>query len=393
MIRAADRLVARFAAAERAALAAGAAALALAALGGAFFGAGRFFQAYLIAFLFVTGLAVGCLGVAMTHQLTGGQWGVPVERFAEAGARTLPWLALAFVPIAIWLGVLYPWSRAAVVAADDKLQHKALYLNTPFFLARAFVYFAVWSVLAWLLDRWSRAQDRTGAPAATHRLKRLSAGGAVAYGFTVTFAAIDWIMSLEPRWYSTVYGGMIGVQWMLAAFTFVILLVNLVAGREPFADVLSTKVRVDLGNLLLTFTVLWTYLAFVQLLIIWAGDEPEEVVWYVHRLHGGWQGLAVFLAVVQFLLPLFALLMRALKRRARFMVVLTALLLFAHWIDEVWLVLPAFHPDGFTIGWLDFITTVGLAGLWTGAFLHLLTRRPLLPLHDPALPVAEAEYA
>ncbi len=295
------------------------------------------------------------------------------------------------MPLAFHLSSLYEWLRPAVVAADDKLRHKAVYLNLGFFLGRTAIYLIAWALLASLLARWSRGQDVTADPRFTARMKGLSAGGLMVFGFTVTFAAIDWIMSLEPRWYSTVYGGMVGVGWMLGAFAFTIGLATLLGDRPPLVFVMSEKIRVDLGNLLMTFVILWAYLAFAQLLITWSGNEPEEVVWYVRRLRGGWQGIGVFLAVFQFLVPLLVLLFRAAKRRTSVMLGLTALLVFANWVNTLWLVVPAFHPGRFGLHWLDAVMTIAASGLWFAGVLWNLEDRPLVPLHHPALP--EPGYA
>lgn len=393
MIGGPDRFPRAFIRARRRALVAGVAGLALAALGGAFFGPDAFFRAYLVAWLFWTGIGVGCLAIALMHQLVGGQWGAAIERILEAGGGTVPLMAVAFVPIFFWLPELYRWARPDVVAAESRLQHKAVYLNVPFFVVRAVIYFAVWFLLSLLLDRWSGDRDRTADARFTARLRALGAAGVIVIGFTASFAAFDWIMSLEPDWYSTVYGGMVGVGWMLSAFAFAIAVAVLGARQPPFADVMSDKVRIDLGNLLMTFVILWTYLSFVQLLIIWSGNERDEVVWYVHRLRGGWQGVAIYLAVFQFLVPLFVLLFRAAKRSGTVMAILTMVMLFSHWINIFWLVQPAFSPAGFAIHWLDFLTLIGLGGAWLAWSFWRLPGRPLVPLHDPALPRPEVRYA
>jgi hypothetical protein len=369
--------------ARRVAFLVGGAATVLVVLGGVF-AAQAFARAWLVAVLLCLGIAVGCLAIAFMHQLAGGQWGVAIERLLEAGGRTIPWLALAFVPLLFFLHGLYEWTRADVVQHEARLAHKAAYLNVPFFVVRAAVYFATWTLLAVLLDRWSRARDERPDPGLTVRLRGLGAAGLIALGVTVSFAAIDWVMSLEPTWYSTVFGGMVGLSFMLGAFAFVIALVMSVGDGTVLAPVLTDKVRIDLGNLLLTFVILWTYLAFVQLLICWSGNIPEEVSWYVHRLNGGWQAVAAFLAIGRFFIPLFVLLSRAWKRSRRVMITLACFVLVTQWVDMVWLVLPSFHPGGFGAHWLDVVAPIALGGLWLGLFFTLLAQRPLLPVHDPA---------
>jgi hypothetical protein len=379
--------------ARRVSLAVGIGALVATSLGGALGSAERFSHAWLIAVLLWLGVAVGCLAVALMHQLTGGQWGAAIERVLEAAARTIPWLALAFLPIVFWLPSLYEWARPARVAADPALAHKAIYLNVPFFVARAVVYFVIWAILARLLDRWSVERDEAAHPAVTIRLRGLASVGLIALGLTVSFAAMDWVMSLEARWYSTVFGGLVGVGWIMTAFAFAIAVATLAGNREPFAALLSAKVRLDLGNLLMTFVILWTYLAFVQLLICWSGNIPEEVSWYVRRLNGGWQGVAVFLGAGRFLIPLFVLLSRAAKRSPAVMAAVSLFLVGTEWVNDVWLVLPSVHPTAFSLDWLDVAASVGLGGVWLSLFFRLLARRSLVAWHDPALPVLELEHA
>jgi hypothetical protein len=373
------------------ALAVGVAGLVVSAVGGVVAGPRAFFLAWLIAVVLCVGTAVGCLAIALMHQLTGGQWGAVIERLLEAGGRTIPWLALAAAPLLFALPVLYEWARPG--AADDpRLAHKALYLNPSFFIARTVVYFVVWTAFVLALDRWSVARDADPDPRLTVRLRGLAAGGLIALGFTVSFAAIDWVMSLEPTWYSTVFGAMVGVGWMLDAFALAIVSAALLGQRPPLAAVLSGKVRIDLGNLLLTFVVLWTYLAFVQLLITWSGNTPEEARWYVHRLNGGWQVVAAVLAVGRFLLPLLVLLSRAAKRTSPVIVALGVLLLVTGWLDTAWLVLPAFRAR-VGVHWLDVVAPLALGALWLALYLWLLDARPLIARHDPALPRVEAEHA
>lgn len=362
---------------QRIAATVGVAALVAAALAGILGDATALARAYLIAYAFWVGVALGCLGIALMHRLTGGTWGRPIFGILLAAARTLPWMALAFVPLAWSLPTLYSWARPDAAHEPD-LARKAMYLNTPLFIGRTAIYFLTWSTLAVLFHRWTAAAVVSPDTGDADRLRRLSSVGLVLYGFTVSFAAIDWIMTLEPRWYSTVYGGMVGISWMLSAFAFAILVAGALGGRPPLSDALSEDVSIDLGNLLLSFVVLWTYLAFVQFLIIWSGNIPEEVRWYVHRLRGGWQHVAAFLALFRFLVPLFALLFRSLKRRRRFAMILAGWMLFTSWVDTVWLVAPAFHPEAFAVHWLDPIVTIGLGGVWVALFLSVLGRGALV---------------
>jgi hypothetical protein len=371
---------------QRAMLGAGALGL-VAAVAGALVDPVQFFRSYLVAYLFFTGIALGSLGLVSLNHVTGGRWGVVIRRICEAAMRTLPLLLLLFVPLLFGLGHLYEWASPEHVAHDALLQSKAPYLNVPFFIVRVGIYFAVWLVVTRFLVRWSHQQDETGDPALVQRLQFLGRGGLLLYSLTMTFAAIDWAMSLEPHWYSTIYGIlMIGGQ-VLSAFAFVIPVLLLVVEREPFADLITAEQFHDLGKLMLAFVMLYAYFAFSQFLIIWSGNLPEETPWYLARLKGGWQYLAVLVLFLQFVLPFVILLSRNLKRNARRLAAVALIVLAARLLDLFWLVTPAFSPEHFSIHWMDAAAVFGIGGLWLSYFVWQLRDRPLLPLRDPALPL------
>ena len=351
--------------------------------GGALIFPPSFFRAYLSAYLFWVGIPVGCLALLMLHHLVGGRWGFMIQRVLEAGIQTLPLMALFFVPLLFGLPDLYPWARTEVVAADPLLQQKAAYLNIPFFVARAVVYFAVWIVLGRLLVTWSLQQDRTADDTLTLRLQRLSGPGLVLYGLTVSFAAIDWMMSLEPKWYSTIFGMMFMVSFGLAALAMAILATRFLETEKPLARVASPDRWHDLGNLLLALVMFWAYLSFSQFLLIWSGNLAEEIPWYLHRIGGGWEWLAISLIFFQFGLPFVLLLSRNTKRDSRTLAAVAAAILFMHWLDIVWMVVPSFYPARFHIHWLDIAAPAAIGGLWLAAFIGYLKARSLLPLHDP----------
>ena len=349
----------------------------------------QFFRSYLLAYLFWLGLALGCLAVVMLHHLVQGAWGAVIQRVLEAGTRTLPLLALLVVPLLFGLPHLYSWARPQVVASDALLQHKSLYLNVPFFVLRTGVFFVLWIGLAYRLNTWSlhhdQVQDRPTERALRRRLQLLSAPGLVLYGITVTFAAVDWMMSLEPHWSSTIYGIVCIVGQVLATLAFVIVAMALLVDFEPFASVLAPAHVHDLGNLLLAFVMLWAYIAFSQFLIIWSGNLPEEIPWYMHRTQGGWQWIGLSLLVFHFLLPFLLLLSRGTKRRVQTLATVALTILVMYLVELFWLVMPAFHPVGLYLHWLDVVAPLGIGGLWIAVFVWQLQRRPLLPLHDPRL--------
>lgn len=372
------------------ALLAGVAGLALCALG-AVLDPNRFFQSYLVAYLYWIGMALGSIAVVMLHHLAGGEWGLVVRRPLEAAAMTLPVMAFAFVPLALALPVLYEWARPEAVAANALLQHKAAYLNVPFFVLRAVAYFAAWIGMAyWLYDR-SRDQDRAGSPLPRGRVRLLSGLGLVLLALTVTFAAFDWGMSLEPEWFSTIYGMMLMVGQVLGAFAFGVAVVALLEDHPSMSDAVTPSRLNDLGSLLLTFVLLWAYIAYSQYIVIWSGDLPEEAAWYLRRTGGGWGWVVIALLVAHFLLPFAVLLSRRAKRRAEVLLAVAALVVVMRWVDTFWLVIPAFHPGGISLHWLDLATLVGVGGIWLAAFVWFLKRRPLVPVFDPRLRPAEAE--
>lgn len=350
---------------------------------GAFVDRRQFFPAYLTAYMFWLGVPLGCLGLLMIHHLVGGTWGFVIQRALESSIRTFPTLALLFVPLLFGLPDLFAWAQPGVVAHDPILQQKAAYLNVPAFILRAAVYFTIWIVLGFLLTRWSEEQDRTAHPAPTQRLQKLSGPGLVLYGLTVTFSAIDWLMSLEPRWYSTIFGMIFMVSHGLVALAFVIIVSYFLSQREPLASVLAPWVRNDLGNLLLAFVMLWAYLSFSQFLLVWVENLQQEIPWYLHRTNGGWGAIAVALIVVQFVLPFVLLLSRTAKRRSAMLCMIAVGIALMHQIELFWFVAPSFHPDGLSIHWTTFLAPIGIGGIWLSAFLSELKKRPLLPYRDP----------
>lgn len=354
--------------------------------GGAFWDPGRFFQSYLVAYLFFVGATLGCLAILMLQYVTGGAWGAVVRRPLESGVRTLPLMALLFVPVAVGLPWLYEWARPEAMH-DPLLVHKRAYLNVPFFLVRAAFYFSAWSVVARFLMRWSEEQDRTDDPRTGERLELLSRGGLVLLGLTMTFASVDWAMSLEPHWFSTMYGVLFMGGSVLTAFAVVIAVAASLAATPPFSDVFSAGRFHDLGKLLLAFVMLWAYFSLSQFLIVWSGNLPEEIPWYLRRMRGGWQWLALGLVAFHFALPFVVLLSRDVKRKARTLAGVAVALVVIRLVDVFWMVAPAFRQTAPSLSWLDLATVVGIGGVWIAVFVRQLAGRPLVPMHDPSLPV------
>jgi hypothetical protein len=347
----------------------------------------QFFRSYLVAYLYWTGATLGSVAVLMINHVTGGAWGVAIRRFLEATLRLLPLLAVLFVPIAIGLPHLYEWAQPEHVAHDALLQHKQAYLNVPFFLLRTLGYFAVWILVSRALLRWSDAQDTTTDPEPTERLDLISRGGLLLMGLTMSFASIDWMMSLEPHWYSTIYGVLFMAGSALTALAFGTVMAALARDRTRLADVVTPEQFHDLGKLLLAFTMLWAYFNFSQFLIIWSGNLPEEIPWYLARTTGTWRTLTIGLVLFHFALPFVVLLSRSVKRRPAVLAAVAVAMLIARFFDLVWMVVPAFHRDGFPIHWLDVAAFVAIGGLFFALVVRQLQDRSLVPLHDPSLPV------
>src|SRR5439155_4448359 len=335
----ADRSIPELAGRQRQLLVAGAVGLGVSAIG-LFFEATQFLQSYLMAYMFVLGITLGCLALGMVHQLSGGAWGVVIRRPIGAATRTLPVLTLLFLPIAFGMHRLYSWTDSALVARDEVLQHKHLYLNTPFFVLRAAIYFAVWNILAYFLNAWSLEQDETADPRFARRMQILSAGGLVAYGLTITFASFDWLMSLDPRWYSTIYGVLIMGGQGLSAMAFLIAVLVWLSRRAPLDRIVVPAHFHDLGNLLLAFVMLWAYFSFSQYLIIWSGNLPAEISWYTHRLHTGWRVIGLSLVIFHFVVPFCLLLSRAVKREPQIIVKLVIGIMIVRIVDLYWLIAP-----------------------------------------------------
>jgi hypothetical protein len=346
----------------------------------------QFFRSWLIGFLVCLGLSMGSLGLLMMQHMSGGQWGLVGRRVFEAASRNLPYVALLFVPLLFGLPRLYSWARPEAVSADHILQIKSLYLNVPFFIVRAVLYFVIWIGCSWLLNKWSAAQDRGELgvrPEDTGRFRAVSAPGLILYVVLMTFASTDWVMSLDAHWFSTIFGFILVAGQGLAGFALVIVVLSMLTTTEPVATYLNKRHFLDLGKLLLAFVMLWAYFSFSQFLIIWSGNLPEEIPFFAERLRGGWQYVSTLLLLGHFALPFVLLLSRDLKRRPRLLAQVAIIVLIMRYVDVLWLVEPMFGHEGFPVHWMDVALPAGLVGVWFFLFVRHLRSRPLLPLNDP----------
>jgi hypothetical protein len=355
----------------------------------------QFFRAYLVAFLFVLGITLGSMVLVMLQHLTGGAWGLVLRRPLEAAGRCLPLVAVLFVPVAVGVPYVYEWAGTTWQevyrsAHPNEVFSKADFLRPGFFCVRAAIYFAIWLALVFFLERWSREQDRTRDVRLPRRFRLLSAPGLCLYGATITLAGLDWVMSLQPDWSSTIFGAILGTGQALSAFAFGIILVVLLADFPPLRDVLLPGHLRDLGNLMLAFIMLWAYMSFSQFLLIWAGNLTEEIPFYLYRAQAGWQWVAAALALFQFALPFVLLLSRDVKTDRRRLLSVAVLVLVMRVVDLHWMVMPAPVVSGggpvpLRVPWMESGALLLLGGMWLACYLWQLGRAPLLPVGDPFL--------
>lgn len=339
-----------------------------------------FFPAYLVAFLFWWGISLGCLAIALLHHLTGGGWGRSIRRVLEGGYSTLPLMALAFIPILIGMRHLYIWSDPDVVAHDVILQHKQIYLNVTWFTIRAVCYFAIWILLGTWVSWLSSGYDPAGEGKRRRYLSLLAGPGLILWVLTVTFAVVDWAMSIEPHWFSSMFPVIFLGGQGISAMSFTIIVTILLRQYRPIAEVATGPRLADLGNLLLAFVMFWTYVSFSQYLIIWSGNLPEETPWYVKRSNNGWEWVAVLLMLFNFIVPFLLLLQRQTKRNFPRFIGVCSLLLVMRMIDLYWTVIPSFSPGRFWLNGLILITPVAIGGLWLAMFAWRFPSRAALPI-------------
>jgi len=350
----------------------------------------EFFRAYLLGFLCWLGVALGSMAIIMIRHLTGGGWGVVIRRLQGAAMRTLPFLAVLFIPLCFGLSKLYPWAIPLESISDPHIRGhlekhsfiKDAYLNPRGFIIRAIIYFAIWNLLSLLLSHWSKQGDNASAPDNTQKFKAVAGPGLILYGFTISFAAIDWVMSLDPSWISTIFGLIILIGEVLSAMCFAVVVERILFNYKPMSEMLNADFVHDHGKWMLAFTMVWAYFSFSQWLIIWAGNLPSEITFYMKRLHGGWQLVGLFLVIFGFAIPFATLLSRPFKRDIRKLVWLAAWIMLIRYIDLFWIIEPSFSKT-FTITIADIVVPVAIGGLWLGLFFRNLGSLPLLPAYDP----------
>ncbi len=354
-------------------------------LAGFFIDRGHFFHSYLIAFVFWLTLSLGGLFFTMLHHLTGATWSVVLRRISENIMSTFLFMAIFIIPVLLGINDLYHWSHADILAQNPVLKGKSAYLNIPFFLIRAVIYFVVWILLARGLYRLSLAQDQKFDEGHLAKMRRISAPGMVLLAFTLTFAAFDWLMSLNASWYSTAFGVYIYSGSVVSCLAFMALVAIFLRGRGYLADVITAEHYHDLGKLLFTFVVFWGYIAFAQYFLIWYGNIPEETQWFHRRWGGYWQIISLLIVFGHFVLPFVVLITRGAKRNLTMMTFMGFWLLFIHWVDLYWVVMPNRPERALATIWIDIATMVGIGGLFLWFFWKRMTSSALVPVNEPNL--------
>jgi hypothetical protein len=348
--------------------------------------ADHFFQVYFLAFLFWLQIALGCLGVVLLLNVLSSPWGFAIRRIAEAGARTLPLLGVLFLPILLGMGRIFPWAEAGAVVEGNK----GLFMTPGLFTLRAIIYFAIWIALAYLLTTWSYSQDRSSDPEAIRRRAHpVAILGIILFFLTTTFAAFDWMMSIEKGWFSSVIGWLFVSQQILSAIPFVILVLGTLWDRNPLAKIAMKQVLIDLGSLMLVGLLLWAYLSYIQYIVIWSGNLPEKIQWYVTRSAGGWEGFVIFMAIFHAIIFLM-LIIPGLKQIKGVMLAIAGVLLVLRFIEMYWLIMPSMN-ERFSPLWWDITLVIAFGGAFLAVFLWSLNGNPLIPVKHPELPKALKE--
>jgi hypothetical protein len=357
----------------------------------------QFFRAYLMAFMAWLGVTLGSMAILMLRHLTKGAWGMVIRRILGAAMRCVPLMAAFFVPLLFGIRRLYIWARPLQDIADKHLREHLeeitkTYLSVNGFVIRAAIYFAIWWALSYFLTKWSAEQDHPPMRDNSSRFKALSGPGLILYGFTITFAVIDWVMSIDPSWISTIFGLSFLIGQVLSALAFAVVVERILFRYKPMSELLKPEQVHDHGKFMLAFIMVWAYFSFSQWLIIWAGNLPEEITWYMRRLNGGWGYVGLFLVLFHFAVPFVFLISRPFKRDITRLVWLAVWILLMRYVDLFWIIEPNFSVT-FHLTWLDIVVPIAMGGLWLAFFFRNLSSMPLVPAYDVfAVEVLEAAH-
>jgi hypothetical protein len=346
----------------------------------------EFYRGYLLGFLCWLGVALGSMAILMIRHLTGGGWGTVIRRILGAAMRTLPLLAILFIPVILGIHHLYIWAQPLSNIENKHLrehleQITQSYLTVNGFIVRAIIYFAIWNVCSFLLSKWSKQTDQAGAPNNTQRFKAVAGPGLILYAFTISFAAIDWVMSMDPSWISTMFGLIILIGEILSAMCFAVVVERILFNYKPMSELLRPDFVHDHGKWMLTFIMVWAYFSFSQWLIIWAGNLPSEITFYLKRLSGGWGWIGLILVLFHFAIPFALLLSRPFKRNIRKLVWVAVWLIVMRYVDLFWIIEPNFSKT-ISLTLADIVVPVAIGGFWLWYFFRNLALLPLVPAYD-----------
>jgi hypothetical protein len=345
----------------------------------------QFMHSYLVGFVFWVTIALGGLFFVLLHYLVNANWSIVVRRFGESLMMIIPFMFILFIPVLIGIKDIFDWSNPHTIASDELLRGKSGYLNITFFIIRAVIFFCVWTALAWMLNKLSMQQNEAPTIAQVKKARLISAPGMILFALTVTFASFDWLMSLDARWYSTIFGVYIFSGAFLAMLALTTFIVIRLQSQNILKDTITSEHYHDLGKLMFAFVIFWGYMAFSQYMLIWYGNIPEETIWFLHRWEGSWRTVSLVLVFCHFGIPFFILFPQSTKRNKGVMTVMTLWILVMHWIDIHWIVMPTFHVEGFHLSWMDPVTVIGIGGIFLFIFWKYFSSHPLVPVKDPDL--------
>jgi hypothetical protein len=358
---------------------------------------GQVYRSFMIGYIFWVGVSVGSLGLLCLQYITGGFWGVASRRILEASSRGLLPMAILFPVIVFGLKNIYLWAQPGIIGVDKIIEKKAAYLNPEGFWMRGIAYFAIWGLIAYLFSKWSRKQDEQGNHGLSLWMSRFGGPALIFLILAVSFAAIDWVLSMDPHWSSTIFGLIFVASWGLTALAFTIAVMAWLSGRAPMKEFYGAPHFHDLGKLMLALTMLWAYFSFSQFILVWSANLPEETGWYITRMSNGWGFVGAIVVILHFALPFLVLLNRGIKKKPNTLVLVAVWLLVMRVVDLFWLIAPTYvftnggHATSvFHLSWMDVVAPVAVGGLWMAFFCWTLASRPLLPVNDPNFVRSEA---
>lgn len=373
------------------ALGAGGIALIACAIG-FYFSPEQALRSWLLGFIFWGGITIGSIGVLMLQYLTGGAWGLVIRRILEASTRTLPLVFVLFFPL-FFIQYYHYWTTWP--ATDYAIAHRGWFMTQESWILRSAIYFFLFWLIAYFLNKWGQAQDRSGnyeeAAKWLGKASAFSGPTLVIYSLIVTFAVVDWVMMLDAHWFSTIWGLLFVVGWGLSCFCFCVVLLMYMADKAPMNRVLGKRHFHDLGKLMLALTMVWAYFNFSQFLIIWSGNIPEETGWYLVRMKGGWLIMGALLVIFHFAFPFLVLLQQDFKRKAKWLATLAIFILVMRLVDMFYLIGPnpridkTIEKGAFIVSWMDLAAPIAIGGIWLWFFFGQLMKRPIVPVMDPFL--------